>query len=72
MNIELVLCFFFFFKYIYFIYFVFLKGYIIPGLTLGHRMFHFLLLWILGVIYFGFHAIVFNVLPYLPVTIVLW
>ncbi|KAE7998146.1 hypothetical protein FH972_002720 [Carpinus fangiana] len=35
-------------------------------------MFHFLLLWILGVIYFGFHAIVFNVLPYLPVTIVLW
>ena len=70
MNIELVLC-VFIYLFIYF-YFVFLKGYIIPGLTLGHRMFHFLLLWILGVIYFGFHAIVFNALPYLPVTIVLW
>ncbi|XVF61692.1 hypothetical protein PTKIN_Ptkin08bG0151000 [Pterospermum kingtungense] len=35
-------------------------------------MFRFLLHWTLGVIYFGFHAIVCNVLHCLPVTIVVW
>ncbi|CAL2266640.1 unnamed protein product [Prunus armeniaca] len=35
-------------------------------------MFRFWLLWILGVIYFGFHVTAYSALPYLPLTIVPW
>ncbi|XP_059642779.1 aspartic proteinase-like protein 1 isoform X2 [Cornus florida] len=35
-------------------------------------MFLFLLHWILGVIYFGSHVIVYNVLPSLPATMTVW
>ncbi|KAF5480805.1 hypothetical protein F2P56_001518 [Juglans regia] len=47
-------------------------GYITRGLILAHRTFRFLLHWMLGAIYYGFRAIVYNVLPYLPVTIAIW
>ncbi|XP_012093314.1 aspartic proteinase-like protein 1 isoform X2 [Jatropha curcas] len=42
------------------------------GLIWGHLMFHFLLHWMLGVIYFGCLVIACNVPPYLQATTTVW
>lgn len=47
-------------------------GCIILGLISGPPIFLFSLRWTLGVIYYGFRAIVYNALPYPPAIMVVW